>query len=1044
MRHLSWVLAVFHNESALIPKNSALIVRRIPAPLNGKSILAEQEMAAKNERYAEKPIDGADAGVSNDEPIAETAKTIEGADEADRIASLLQHAHAQIDQFPVPVRGGRRGGHRGGRHGHTLNRWGNGRFGGQHAERAPQPSSNYICHRCNQPGHWIDQCPTNGDPTYDKIKVRAPTGIPRSMLRQVEKPESGTGLKDSSGHFVTLQPNEEEFARQTVGLRLSNAGSGTGTRVTSGPGFRSPAQSGSISDVKPNESEEKTVGEVQPASDLKNVQPVSENDDGTIKESGTPNSSGKLPVITEDVSNGPQTANNRPNSGRPNHQVRHNNNRPFNQNQVHGHGNRRHNNGSSNQNNSQSMQTPIGLPVPPGMPPPGFPQVGMPFGPPLPPGLLMAMMAGMNPNAPNGMRAPNGLPGPLPPGIVPPFAMPFPPPMNAEGNNKPSRMIATEENGSLDNHGDFSTEEKKKGNEDSTGTEGKLGDQNESEAERNHVNGAEWPDTEVDLKNEEHKSQESQAEEGHSQRSREDLEDLGQPGAHGTVAEVLDEQPRTSYDNFRTGDEDVRTPRVLLSKESTHSPRVNEDDYGFTDGRKPPSLHNRFPPDDRNDRRVGASFSPDERKRPDRYYNTDHDRTRTRVPPDRERDLDRDRERERARARERERERGRDQFEHFHDHIRERDRDRDCDATNDREREHDREYERDRDRDKPLERDRERILERDRIRTRNHDWDRERDRANFKGRFSPDGGRKHSGESWPRRERSVERLPVRGRAQERGPERNRERLRDRDRERDRFRGSPFGRRGNRLSPDGGKRRRSLSRSRSPSPSRLRVSLRGDVDVDHRVNDLAKRRERFGNESIRDGRNEDRLDGRVDYTGGRSLDKPLVLGRSGANTEGGWGARRLSPPRRWSPKQRGGFERMRDRDMDMERERVRELDRDRDRERERERYNMDERVRDREWKWEKERGRGCDTTDVRGGSRGRWMGDKREREHGREIDVDMGDRDSKRSRLGPDRHDERRDRHDERRDRRSVHDRLGQLAIEYKGRPQRRSVHERLG
>lgn len=1029
------VLAVFHSESALIPKNSALIVRRIPAPLNGKSILAEQEMAAKNERYAEKPVDGADAGASNDEPVPEAAKTIEGADEADRIASLLQHAHAQIDQFPVPVRGGRRGGHRGGRHGHTLNRWGNGRFGGQHAERAPQPSSNYICHRCNQPGHWIDQCPTNGDPTYDKIKVRAPTGIPRSMLRQVEKPESGTGLKDSSGHFVTLQPNEEEFARQTVGLRLSNAGLGSGTRVTNGPGLRSPAQSGSISDVKPNDSDEKTVGEVQPASDLKNDQPVSENDDGMIKESGAPNNSGKLPVITEDASNGPQTANNRPNSGRPNHHLRHNNNRPFNQNQVHGHGNRRQNNGSLNQNNSQSVQTPLGLPVPPGMPPPGFPQVGMPFGPPLPPGLFMAMMAGMNPNASNGMRAPNGLPGPMPPGIVPPFAMPFPPPINAESDNKPNRIIATDDNGSLDNHGDLSTKEEKKGDEDSVGAESKLGDQNESGVERNHTNGAEWPATEVDLKNEEHKSQESQGEERDSQRSQEASEDLDRPGAHRTEIEVLDERPRTSYDNFRNGDEDVRTQRVLLSKGSTHSLRVNEDDCGFTDGRKPSSLHNRFLPDDRNDRRGGASFSPDERKRPDRYHNADHDRTRTRIPSDRERDWDRDRERDRARARdrerERERERGRDRFGRFREHG-ERDRDRERDATYDREREHDREHERDR--DKPLERDRERILERDRIRTRNPDWDRERDRVNFKGRFSPDGGRKHIEESWERRERSVERLPFRGRAQEHDSERNRERLRDRDRER--FRSSPFCRRGNRLSPDGGKRRRSLSRSRSPSPSRLRVSLRGAVDVDHRVNDFAKRRERFGNESIRDGRKEDRSDGRVDYTGGRSLDKTLVSGRSGKNTEGGRGPRRLSPSRRWSPK-RGGFEWMRDRDMDMERERGRELDRDRDRERERERRNIDERVRDREWKWEKERSRGRDSTDVHGGSRGRWMGDKREREHGREIDVDVGDRDSKRSRLGSDRGDERRDR-------RSVHDRLGHLAIEHEGYPQRRSVHERLG
>ncbi|KAK1858412.1 hypothetical protein I4F81_001017 [Pyropia yezoensis] len=39
---------------------------------------------------------------------------------------------------------------------------------GHHADRAPTPGPNYVCHRCGKPGHWIDQCPTNGDPTFDK------------------------------------------------------------------------------------------------------------------------------------------------------------------------------------------------------------------------------------------------------------------------------------------------------------------------------------------------------------------------------------------------------------------------------------------------------------------------------------------------------------------------------------------------------------------------------------------------------------------------------------------------------------------------------------------------------------------------------------------------------------------------------------------------------------------------------------------------------------------------------------------------------------
>lgn len=228
---------VFTDENALVQKNTSVIVRRVPGLKQG-GILSHQEMAGKNERYAEKHL--SKASESNTQPEQanpDVLKTIEGSDEAERIASLVQNSAMAFDQFPVQARGrhNNRGGFRGGRNGGSRHAHGSGgNFsagqggGNSYPERAPRPSSNYVCHRCNKPGHWIDQCPTNGDPTYDKIKVRAPTGIPRSMLRQVDAPESGTGLQDSSGHFVTLQPNEEEFARQTVGLRLSHAAAAAG------------------------------------------------------------------------------------------------------------------------------------------------------------------------------------------------------------------------------------------------------------------------------------------------------------------------------------------------------------------------------------------------------------------------------------------------------------------------------------------------------------------------------------------------------------------------------------------------------------------------------------------------------------------------------------------------------------------------------------------------------------------------------------------------------------------------------------------------
>jgi hypothetical protein len=47
---------------------------------------------------------------------------------------------------------------------------------------APYPG--YICKRCNQGGHYIKYCPTNGDSAFDRRPV--PHGIPLSTLRDAD------------------------------------------------------------------------------------------------------------------------------------------------------------------------------------------------------------------------------------------------------------------------------------------------------------------------------------------------------------------------------------------------------------------------------------------------------------------------------------------------------------------------------------------------------------------------------------------------------------------------------------------------------------------------------------------------------------------------------------------------------------------------------------------------------------------------------------------------------------------------------------------
>ncbi|CCH62553.1 hypothetical protein TBLA_0H02690 [Henningerozyma blattae CBS 6284] len=56
----------------------------------------------------------------------------------------------------------------------------------QHQENEGPPPPGYMCYRCGARDHWIKNCPTNTDPTFEGKRIRRTTGIPKKFLKTVK------------------------------------------------------------------------------------------------------------------------------------------------------------------------------------------------------------------------------------------------------------------------------------------------------------------------------------------------------------------------------------------------------------------------------------------------------------------------------------------------------------------------------------------------------------------------------------------------------------------------------------------------------------------------------------------------------------------------------------------------------------------------------------------------------------------------------------------------------------------------------------------
>ncbi|KAJ7116047.1 DWNN domain-containing protein [Mycena epipterygia] len=245
----------FSDDSEIIPRSSSVIVKRRPAPRPGKG-KASMYVAGAGVPTSEPVQRGGPGGGSSswhkgamskrfdvkDEPPssssvpkppmvgrhlrhnpiltspqAKPAAATNDDDEASAMAAMFQAQTANWEETQekmsqLRIYNNSRG-------------TGFARGGKPHMAHQPPPQpdrplpASYVCYRCGQKGHWIQDCPTNNDREFDhRPRIKRTTGIPRSMLKAVENPniaELGQGVMVTpDGGYVVAQPDSASWQKQ--------------------------------------------------------------------------------------------------------------------------------------------------------------------------------------------------------------------------------------------------------------------------------------------------------------------------------------------------------------------------------------------------------------------------------------------------------------------------------------------------------------------------------------------------------------------------------------------------------------------------------------------------------------------------------------------------------------------------------------------------------------------------------------------------------------------------------------------------------------
>ncbi|KAB1262967.1 E3 ubiquitin-protein ligase RBBP6 [Camelus dromedarius] len=173
----------YTDDNALIPKNSSVIVRRIP--IGGVKSTSKTYVISRTEPVmgTSKAIDDSSASISLAQ-LTKTANLAEAnASEEDKIKAMMSqsgHEYDPVNYMKKPL--------------------------------GPPPPS-YTCFRCGKPGHYIKNCPTNGDKNFESgPRIKKSTGIPRSFMMEVKDPNMKGAMLTNTGKYAIPTIDAEAYA----------------------------------------------------------------------------------------------------------------------------------------------------------------------------------------------------------------------------------------------------------------------------------------------------------------------------------------------------------------------------------------------------------------------------------------------------------------------------------------------------------------------------------------------------------------------------------------------------------------------------------------------------------------------------------------------------------------------------------------------------------------------------------------------------------------------------------------------------------------